>query len=135
MNKRHLVIVGLLTCLWFETSIADTVILSSEFSGNEPEMQNQFPGENVPLPYLTIGPVTVSSNGDYSFQDGRFAFLTDITVSVHTGVFDPSNPLATQQALVDDLGEVTLAVNTQLYPRGTTVLFGRGISCRRGIRS
>lgn len=140
MKKRNLVIIGLLTCLWFETSIAAPVIISSEFSGNEPEMQNQFTGgESVLLPYLAIGPVTVSSNGDYSFQDGRFAFLTDITVSVHTGVFDPANPLATQQAVLDDFGDVTLAVNTnytfvvqpyysdEIYPAvGGFVLDGAG---------
>ena len=113
MHKTHLGLVGLFACLWASISIAAPVIISAEFSGDEPQMQNQFAdGEDTVLPYLTIGPFTVSSNGTYSFQDGRFAFLTDITVSFHTGVFNPANPLATQQAILDDFGDVTLAVNT-----------------------
>ena len=114
MKKTSLVIISLFISLWANTLIAAPVIVSAEFSGDEPLMQNQFAdGENAPLPYLTIGPVTVSSNGTYEFQDGRFAFDdTDVTVSVHTAGFNPANPQATQQAVLDDYGDVTLMVNT-----------------------
>lgn len=113
MRKISLVLVSVFACLWASISIAAPVIISTEFSGDEPEMQNQLTeGEDAVLPYLTIGPVTVSSNGSYNFQDGRFTFQGDITVSFHTGVFNPANPLATQQAVLDDFGEVTLAANT-----------------------
>lgn len=113
MKKRNLVLIGLSVFLWTHVSIAAPVIVSSEFAGNEPTMQNQLDdGEDVALPYLTIGPITVSSSGDYSFQDGRFAFQTDVTVSFHTAGFSPANPAATQQAILDDFGDVTLTANT-----------------------
>ena len=113
MGKKNLVLLVLFACLWASISIAAPVIISAEFSGDEPEMQNQLDdGEDVALPYLTIGPVTVSSSGAYNFKDGRFAFENDITVSFHTGTFNPANPLATQQAIVDDFGDITLTNNT-----------------------
>jgi hypothetical protein len=99
--------------LWTSVSYAAPYILSAEFLGDEPEMQNQDPnGEIKSLPYLVFDPITVSASGNYNIRDVRDSLGTDVTVSFHTGTFNPDNPSATQQEFVDDWGDVTLNSGT-----------------------
>lgn len=113
MRNIKFVVAGLGILLWSGTSMAAPAIVSAEFATDAPLMQNQFSAdEDTMLPYLIIGPVTVSSSGSYNFREGRNAFQTDISISFHTGTFDPANPAPTQQAVFDDYGDITLNENT-----------------------
>ena len=112
-NIKTATILIICAVLWTSVSYAAPYVLSAEFLGDEPEMLNQDPnGDSKLLPYLTFGPVTVSGSGSYNVRDVRNSFGTDITVSFHTGTFDPANPSATEQAVIDDWGDVTLDSGT-----------------------
>ena len=99
--------------IWVSNVFAAPYILSAEFSGDEPEMLNQNDdGDNELLPYFVVTPVTVSESGSYQFRDAGHAFLSNVSIGIHTGTFDPMNPDATEQAVISVWGDVTLNSGT-----------------------
>jgi hypothetical protein len=114
MNKAK-VSLGIILCaiFWISNVYAAPYILSAEFSGNEPKMLDQNPdGDGEMLPYFVVTPITVSQSGSYQFRDAGHAFNSNVSISIHTGTFDPTNPGATEQAVFTEWEDVMLNSGT-----------------------
>ncbi len=69
--------------------------------------------------YEETGPLQVSSDGDYSFQDFSIIFevddLVDVCVQVYSAPFNPGSPEANRVGLLDDEGSIELETGQDYY--------------------
>lgn len=123
MNRKLApVLLAGLALAWTTSAHAVRYLLSDQFTGDEQEIQNLFPGgPPEEMPYLDLGPISVDRAGNYRLTDGRNTFraspdtfdASDVTVTVYEGSFNPGNPSQNRLGAVDDHGPVSLQANTK----------------------